>query len=230
MTQLKTKTKTPRKDPKRLHHPQILKLLIPEDVQKAKQKQDYDPVIGGRPSILQLFEETANPEMSPRPIYSLKAFQAEFLAQEDLTEYKAAIKLVKSWPEWQNMKKLCPLFASCVELWKEELRVLFHSRAMERAKALLDSENDSVKLSAAKWFAENGHERDRAVGRGRPSKQEIEREKRFLAKQSGETQEHMERIAQMLRKTGTDDIGGRVLTRKELEDLQTPLNDNGGTQ
>lgn len=154
----------------------------------------------GRPSVMNMFKEFNDEGLGQ---YSIHDFHKVFIEEGDLSEYKAALKLVGNWSEWTWIKKNSIVFCKFIDTWKEEVRKRLISRALDRCISLLDSDNDSVRLSTAKWIAEQGYDRDRGTGKGRPNTKQEEAERKLLAKQSGETAEQMERIEQMLQRTGS---------------------------
>ena len=102
---------------------------------------------------------------------SLKRLYLEF---EDPTEYEFATTYLLGFKHWKRIyanKQLGPH----IDEWREELEMRLRSKA---CKALLESAKGGS-FNAAKWFADRGWANK---GAGRPSKEEIEREKKFQAR------------------------------------------------
>jgi len=147
----------------------------------------------GRKYASALFEELQIPGRHEgiEPIYSLAAFHKTFLECGDLTEYKAAIELVGDWKEWQRLKRDSPAFSVSVAEWVEELKVLLSSRAQERIFSLMESDKPQVRLAASKWVAESGYDKR---GKGRPSKAQIEAERKKMAQLADIDKTELDRV------------------------------------
>lgn len=144
----------------------------------------------GRSKTRGLFKQFADP--SDNPIYDIDEFHRVFIAEGDLTEYKAAMKLVGSWAEWNRIKKEFKTFNQFLTVWKEELEVKLSSQAMEKLVELSNSKDKPAQaLQAAKWIAEAGWHKNE---RGRPSSKEKQREAKELAKAAAETGAEAERV------------------------------------
>jgi len=102
--------------------------------------------------------------------YSLKRL---YLETEDPTEYEFANKYLCNWRHWQ---RLCEnkVLRKYIDEWREELEVRLRSKGVRAAMLEANSGN----FQAAKWVADRGWS---TRGAGRPSKAEIEREKRIQA-------------------------------------------------
>ena len=113
---------------------------------------------------------------------SLKRIYLELALPDN--EYEFATTVFGDWEHW---KKLCASkwFQAYVSDWREELEIKIKSAAM---KAMFDTARyeGSKGTAAAKWIAE-GKWRSQ---RGRPSKDEVERERRIQAGVAEEVDEH----------------------------------------
>lgn len=125
------------------------------------------------------------------PIYSLAEFHKVFLEEADLTEYKAAMRLVGDWVEWNRLKRGSSVFRQLVDAWKEEVKQKMLSDAQTRIVELMQNESPTVSLSAAKWLAE---QRMEGNGKGRPSKEAIEAQEKKLANAARITEEEFSRV------------------------------------
>lgn len=143
---------------------------------------------GGRLPSKTLFKQ-----FNPDGIYDLDEFRQTFLEVGDLYEYKAALKLVGSWKEWQRIKRDWPAFEEVyIAAWVEELELKQKSDAAMKIVTL--SQDDSATgLSAAKWIAEGHH--GKAL-----KKQKVGRPKRkpSPAKEAGKTKAAQKETRQLI--------------------------------
>ena len=124
-----------------------------------------------------LFFETHPTHSQKGPYYTLKdrehrglpSMKQLYMSCKDLTEYDQAILLLGSWDHWVVLSKSA-WFAKKVEAWHEELEIKLRSEAIRKMV-------ESDRPDAAKWIAERKWESKR----GRPSKEEVTREKRIHA-------------------------------------------------
>jgi hypothetical protein len=134
----------------------------------------------GRPLTQGLFLEVGyNTEFA---IYTLKDEDFEYedktylslkrlyLEHADPTEYDFACTYLLGWDQWQ---RICAnkIFTKVVESWRIELELKLRSQAFK--DIMMQSQGDKG-FQAAKWIADRGWDK-RMVGR--PSKDELEREK-----------------------------------------------------
>lgn len=105
-------------------------------------------------------------------------------------EYDFALDTLGSWDHWN---KLCndsiPLIKDTIKAWRDELDVRLKAQGL---KALIQAsrDNDPKGVQAAKYLAEKGYQ----VKRGRPSKEEVERELKHSAKSRKDLETDLERI------------------------------------
>lgn len=106
-----------------------------------------------------------------RKMISLKK---AYLECADPTEYTFAKTYLLGWKHWQ---KLCENKAirNHIDEWREELEVMLRSKAINDAIAAAKTGN----FQAAKWVADRGWI---SRGAGRPSKSEVEHEKKVQAR------------------------------------------------
>ena len=106
---------------------------------------------------------------------SLKRLYVEF---EDPTEYEFANEYLLGWNQW---KRLCEnkLIRKEIDTWREELELKLRARGIREAVKAAEAGG----FQAAKWLADRGWD---TRGAGRPSKDEIEKEKRMQARISDE--------------------------------------------
>jgi len=102
---------------------------------------------------------------------SMKRLYLEF---EDPTEYEFANTVLLNWKHWQRMCEN-KLIRKHIDDWREELEVKLRCQAIGDAIQLAKS----GQFQAAKWVADRGWATRAA---GRPSKAEIEHEKKVQAR------------------------------------------------
>lgn len=108
-------------------------------------------------------------EYNGKTYYSLKKL---YLAEEDPVEYKFATKYLADWDHWKRLNENKAL-REHFDRWREELEILIRSDAV---RTIRDMTGEGANFQAAKWLADRGWDKR---GAGRPSKQEIDREKRI---------------------------------------------------
>lgn len=138
----------------------------------------------GRPLTQSLFLEiNYDAEVA---IYTLKDYDHEyegkvypslkklFIQMEDLVEYEFANTYLLGWNHWL---RICnnKLFKKHVEEWREELELKIRSQAVAD---IINMTAEEKSFQAAKWLADKGWDKRRA---GRPSKEEVEKEKEVQA-------------------------------------------------
>jgi hypothetical protein len=101
-----------------------------------------------------------------------------YLAEDDPTEYDFANKYLLNWNHWQRISENRAV-RKHIDDWREELEIRIRSQAVKQM--LANSRKGG--LEASKWVANRGWAQK---GAGRPSKADIESEKRFLARVSDE--------------------------------------------
>lgn len=143
--------------------------------------------VGGKPLTQSLFLEIGYTQYA---IYTLKDVDYEYngklylslkrlyIEKEDPTEYEFANEYLLGWQHW---KRLCEnkVIRKYIDEWREELEVKLRSRGIKEAINAAEKGG----FQAAKWLADRGWEQR---GAGRPSKDEVEREKKFQARVSDE--------------------------------------------
>lgn len=97
-----------------------------------------------------------------------------YLESNDPTEYKFAVEHLLGWKHWQRMCEN-KIIRRHIDEWREELEVKLRCQAIGDAIALAKS----GQFQAAKWVADRGWSTRAA---GRPSKAEVEHEKKVQAR------------------------------------------------
>ncbi len=99
-----------------------------------------------------------------------------YIQTADPTEYEFACTHLLGWKHWKRILEN-KFLRKYVDEWREELEVKLRCQGI---KATIDAAG-SGSFQAAKWLADRGWEQR---GAGRPSKEEVEREKKFQARAS----------------------------------------------
>lgn len=94
-----------------------------------------------------------------------------YMEMSDPVEYNFATTHLGSWEQWQRISNN-KILKKYIDPWRKELELKLRSEAV--AEVIKFSKTDKG-FQAAKWLADKGFDK-RA---GRPSKEEIEAEKRF---------------------------------------------------
>jgi hypothetical protein len=95
-----------------------------------------------------------------------------------------------SWDHWQKLQgDTIPAIKDEIKAWREELDIRIKAKAI---KALMTSslDNDAKGVNAAKYLVEKGYMQKR----GRPSKEELEREKKQILGMNKDVAQDLERI------------------------------------
>lgn len=119
-----------------------------------------------------------------------KSLKKLYLQTLDPTEYTFATTYLYNWDHWQKMLGNQNI-ARHVEEWREELEVKLRSQAVQ--SIIVGSLGN---FNAAKWVADGSWEKKR----GRPSKAELERERKIREKVADGLEEDSARIYEFARK------------------------------
>jgi hypothetical protein len=137
----------------------------------------------GRPITQSMFLEVG---YSDAAIYTLKdqdhvykdreypSLKRLYLEEEDPAEYNFVTKYLLNWRQWQRLYDN-KLLRPHIDEWREELELKLRSRATQEMIKKADKGN----VQASKWLADRGWA---MRGAGRPSKEEVQNEKRFQAR------------------------------------------------
>lgn len=113
-----------------------------------------------------------------------------YLEIGDMTEYEFAQQVFGSWKAWKLFRQM-PILRETLEDLQEELEIRERSKAIRTVQELSESDKAQTAMSAAKYIAEKGWEQR---GAGRPTKKEVERERRIAAGIDKEFDEDFKRI------------------------------------
>lgn len=108
------------------------------------------------------------------------------------TEYKAAIALVGDWEHWKRLMNN-KMIMSHIEQWREELEIKMISQGI-RTIVNNSVEEGNTGLSAAKFLAKREWKEGQDKKRGRPTKEEVAKERRIQAAVDKSVEDDLERI------------------------------------
>ena len=117
-----------------------------------------------------------------------------YLEIADPTEYLFATATLGSWDHW---KKLCnsAIIREQIDKWREELEVKLRAESIQ-AIAHVATTAGPKGTTAAKWIAAAGWR----SGKGRPSKEDKEMERRVTSKLDSETVTHLKLLEEHKKK------------------------------
>lgn len=161
-------------------------------IEKSKMLDDQ-----GRPLTQSLFLEVGYTDFA---VYTLKDFHYDYngktypslkqlyLEMEDPTEYNFASTYLLGWRHWQRLCENKQL-RKHIDEWRAELEYKLRSKAVGM---MLESARMG-NYQAAKWFADRGWSNK---GAGRPSKADVEHERKVQAAIADEYNEDVVRLFQ----------------------------------
>lgn len=164
----------------------------------------------GRYRTISLFWELRHQAGDIEPVFTTKSYDLQkedklypslkkiYLTYDHIPgfEYEFALDVFGSWEHWQKLANSQGL-KDLIQEWRDELDIRIKAQSL-KAMMLAARDNDAKGVNAAKYLAEKGY----SSKRGRPSKEEVEREKRIQAGANKELTEDMERIGLQVVKGG----------------------------
>lgn len=108
----------------------------------------------------------------------LPSIKKLYLEMEDTTEYEFSNKFFLGWSHWQ---RICnnKVLRKHIDEWRTELDLKLRARAVK----LMIGQADGGGYQAVKWLADRGWDNKKA---GRPTKEDIESEKKAIARVESE--------------------------------------------
>lgn len=110
----------------------------------------------------------------------LPSIKRLYLEMEDVTEYEFANTYFCGWRHWQRLLDN-KVIRKHIDEWREELEYKLRAKGIK--KIIESVKNPQNAMQAAKWLADRGWSTRAA---GRPSKEEIQREKEIATRISDE--------------------------------------------
>ena len=138
--------------------------------------------LGYRPEAIYTLKDE-DYEYEGRYLYSIKRLYLEI---GDPTEYAFANTCFTGWTQWQRIVANKQM-TKAVEGWRFELEVKIRSEGVRSAK----SQARKGSWQATKWLSERGWD---ARGAGRPSKEDVEHERKVQASISNEFEDDATRL------------------------------------
>lgn len=110
-----------------------------------------------------------------------------YLSYDDPTEWQFVMDVFGNWRHWE---RICgnKILRAYVDQWRMEHEIMLRSKGVRAVVGLAQD-----KESAAKWLAEGKWK----GSRGRPSKEEVEKQKKIEAGLEAELNDHWERLMPM---------------------------------
>jgi len=147
-----------------------------------------------------LFYETTGADKSS-VVYTLKDVDHEgfpslyrlYMETMDPTEWNFANKYLESWTHWERLKE-CSWFKPIHERWIRELDLKIKSKALFRIMHEATT-NSKESFQANKYLLEKGWEPKTTSGRGRPSKEEVNRAAKGIAEEHRRLEQDLLRIS-----------------------------------
>lgn len=157
---------------------------------------------GGRYRTSSLFSDEIKQHVADagyEPVWSfrgrddsgLECFKDIYMSYSDPTEYQFAMDTLGDWKHWEYLQTL-QWFMKELSQWREEMEVKLRSMAIQSMIVTAATEG-SKGTTAAKWLATKGWT-DEGKGRGRPSKEEVERERKIQARIKDDLKEDATRL------------------------------------
>lgn len=113
-----------------------------------------------------------------------------FVNFKDPTGRKWALTYLGDWNHWTRLMR-CKWFREAYDSWIMELNAQLKSEALSKVMEIMQGENSAQALAAAKYIASAEYDK---VGRGRPSKSEMEGELKRAAEAVAVEDEDLARI------------------------------------
>lgn len=169
----------------------------------------------GRRVLRSLFLETVHQEVAEldvvKPLFTLKEYNVEkdgvtlyslkniYFSYDHIPgyEYEFAKDVFNSWEHWVMLTESSSGVSSAIASWREELTIKLQAKAFSSLfkTALFEGAKGTP---AARFLAERGWE----AKRGRPSKDEVTRERKIAAGVDKEVQDDLNRLGLTLVKNG----------------------------
>lgn len=151
----------------------------------------------GRFRTRSLFIEMINKEQIAggyTPIYTLKGdpdyidIHELYIESDDPTEYAFGVQAFSTWEHFQHIADL-DWFKAYLTVWRDELAVRMKAMAL-KSLMIQAVRPDGRGITAAKYIADKGWEQKR----GRPSKEEIAKEKKQQAQIKNDLEDDAKRL------------------------------------
>ncbi len=150
----------------------------------------YRSLINNNRYLKQLFFETTLADKS-NVLYTLKDWDHEvdgkvypsfyrlYMEIDDPTEWRVSQELVDGWDHWEILCN-CNWFKPHVDRWRREVELRFKSDALAKIRSEAKTASREA-LMANKYLLEKGWEPKTPSGRGRPTKEDIDKAAKDIA-------------------------------------------------
>lgn len=121
-----------------------------------------------------------------------------YLEEEDVSEYFFAKKYLGGWEHWQKLSE-STFFKPYIQDWRKELEILIRAKALKRLLAVADNPANKFSYDANKLLVKEGYKEkdtDKTSKRGRPTKDEINKEATRIASEEDQVKLDHERLLQ----------------------------------
>jgi hypothetical protein len=115
-----------------------------------------------------------------------------YMETDDPTEWEFSQRYLDGWEHWEMLTR-CAWFKPFIERWRKELELRMKSKSLAKIKAEAKT-GSKESFMANKYLLEKGWEPKETKGRGRPSKDEINKAAEEIAKVDGQLSADFERI------------------------------------
>lgn len=155
----------------------------------------------GQRKLKALFFETTGADKSS-VVYTLKDRDHEgypslyklYMACDDITEYVFATTYLDSWEHWEMLCQ-CTWFKPYIARWRRELELRAKAKALKNIQTLAADPTSKEFHQANKFLVTGGwKEASPTKGRGRPSKEEVQKAARAMADEARSLDEDLQRI------------------------------------
>ena len=127
--------------------------------------------------------------LRPYPINGIPSLRQAYMAERDLTGYIFAEKYLYNYKHFIRLKSSKVIGAHIAE-WEEELEILIRAESVSNLIKLAQEEGN-LGMQAAKFIASKGYDK---AGKGRPSKEDINKEAKRQVRLKEEVASARERI------------------------------------
>jgi hypothetical protein len=156
----------------------------------------------GRHRTQSLFWETRSDEKGYVPLFTRKDYDHTvagvtypslkkiYLSYDHIPEfeYEFAMDIFGSWDHWDGLAN-DSIFKKEIRVWRQELEIKLKAQAI-RGVISASRSDDAKGVQAMRYLADKGY----APKRGRPSKEEVERERKIAAGVKDDLAEDMARL------------------------------------
>jgi hypothetical protein len=116
-----------------------------------------------------------------------------YMEADDPTEYTFAVNNLDGWDHWEKLCD-CNWFKPYIARWRRELEIRTKAKALMNMKALASDPTSKEFHQANKFLVNGGWKEGTGSRRGRPSKEEIQKETKRLATEASSLDDDLSRV------------------------------------